>query len=251
MTYSDTVVTVDNGPSFDRSVRGHQHAVGERASIPAATQAALWTLSNNNCYFPGCPVPVVVEVHPGVYRKNAMIAHVYGVKPRAPRYRGELDPQIRDSFANLVLLCLAHHGEIDDPATGEKQYPPETLHEWKAKHEGADARLLETLGPITEGKLAELLTVVFNPPLQRLDKLTQELERTGTLNASMVAELRIIVDMLIKNASNVDARAAAQLAFAAETLGTADFHRSASSLAYAAETLPAVAREIGRYARNL
>ena len=57
---------------------------GTRKRMLAATEAALWALSNGRCYAPGCMAPVVVEVRPGVYRKNAQIAHIRGV--RAPRY---------------------------------------------------------------------------------------------------------------------------------------------------------------------
>src|SRR5258707_706100 len=44
---------------------------GYRKNITPATQAALWTLSNGRCYAPGCTFPVVFEIRPGVYRKNA------------------------------------------------------------------------------------------------------------------------------------------------------------------------------------
>jgi hypothetical protein len=46
------------------------HVAGIRKSIPAATEAALWALSNGQCYAPDCTAPVVVEVRPGVYRKE-------------------------------------------------------------------------------------------------------------------------------------------------------------------------------------
>ena len=48
--------------------------------------AALWTVSNGRCYAPGCIMPVVLEVRPGVYQKNSQVAHIYGIRPGAPRY---------------------------------------------------------------------------------------------------------------------------------------------------------------------
>jgi len=57
---------------------------GVRKHISAATEAALWVLSTGRCYAPGCGSQVVVEVRPGVLRKNAQIAHIRGV--RRPRY---------------------------------------------------------------------------------------------------------------------------------------------------------------------
>src|SRR5690606_9671037 len=105
-----------------------------RRNIPAAVQAALWALSNGYCYAPGCPSPVVHEVRPGVFKKNAQIAHIHAVKPGAPRYRPcttDEERKQRDAFTNLILVCLAHHAAIDDKRDGERLYPPELLREWK------------------------------------------------------------------------------------------------------------------------
>ena len=111
---------------------------GYRKKITPATQAALWTLSNGRCYASGCSFPVVFEIRPGVYRKNAQIAHIHGV--RAPRYDPMLTVEQCAAFSNLLLLCLPHHSEVDDRKTGEKLYPPELLRKWKADHEGVTAR---------------------------------------------------------------------------------------------------------------
>jgi hypothetical protein len=67
--------------------------------------AALWTVSNGRCYAPDCVMPVVLEVRPGVYQKNAQVAHIYGIRPGTPRYRPDMPARERDSFANLLLLC--------------------------------------------------------------------------------------------------------------------------------------------------
>jgi hypothetical protein len=83
---------------------------GTRKSIPAATQAALWALSSGRCYAPSCPVPVVVEIRVGVYRKNAQVGHIHGVKPGAARFDPAIDDEIRDAFTNLLLLCLPTSG---------------------------------------------------------------------------------------------------------------------------------------------
>lgn len=92
-------------PSYRRGVTPQP-----RREIPAAVQAALWALSNGHCYAPGCPFPVVYEVRPGVFKKNAQIAHIHAVKPNAPRYRPcttDEERQQRDAFTNLILVCLA------------------------------------------------------------------------------------------------------------------------------------------------
>ena len=91
-----------------------------RRNIPAGTQAALWALSSGRCYAPGCVSPIVLEVRPGVYRKNVQVAHIVAVSPGAPRYLN-LPGMQRDSFSNLILLCLAHHAEVDDRTDGDRR----------------------------------------------------------------------------------------------------------------------------------
>ncbi len=103
----DVRMTTSSGP--------HADGAGQRKSLPPAMLAALWTVSNGRCYAPGCIMPVVLEVRPGVYQKNSQVAHIYGVRPGAPRYRRDMPAGERDSFANLLLLCTAHHEEVDGP----------------------------------------------------------------------------------------------------------------------------------------
>lgn len=95
----------------------------KRTSIPAATDAALWALSNGRCYFPGCDEPIVKETRPGTYKKNVRIAHIYGVAENSPRHRLLPAGEDRNSFKYLMLLCTPHHDEIDDRLNGEKLYP--------------------------------------------------------------------------------------------------------------------------------
>jgi hypothetical protein len=102
----------------DDRVATEGNVTGDRKSIQAAAQAALWVISNGKCYAPGCLFPVIVEVRPGVHKKNAQIAHIYGVK--APRYRPGMSVAERDSFKDLLLLCLPHHAEVDDKKYGRE-----------------------------------------------------------------------------------------------------------------------------------
>ena len=209
---------------------------GKRKEISAATAAALWVLSNGRCYAPGCLFPVIFEVRPGVYRKNVQIAHIYGV--RAPRYKEGLSEEERDAFSNLLLLCLPHHTEVDDKKTGEKLYPPELLREWKAKHEGSNGTALAALGPIEEERLTELIVGLFAPPVKRLEKIAERLEKTGALNAETVVELRQIIDVLTDTPAGPDARTATALGYAAKVFGRSGFYQAATALAHAADKLP-------------
>lgn len=145
---------------------------GIRKKIHPATEAALWALSNGRCYAPGCSFPVVVEIRPGVYRKNAQVAHIKGV--RAPRFDPNLTAEQCAAFSNLLLLCLPHHAEVDDRKTGEKLYPVRLLFRWKIDHEGSNWTALAALGPIDEETLTDLLLDVFTPPVKRLQQIADE-----------------------------------------------------------------------------
>jgi hypothetical protein len=201
----------------------------------AATEAALWTLSNGRCYAPGCTAPVVVEVRLGVYRKNAQIAHIRGV--RAPRYDPALSEPDCASFSNLLILCLPHHGEVDDRKTGEKLYPVETLTRWKTEHEGANGPALAALGPVDEETLARLLTQVFSPPARRLQQIADQLEETGMLTAQNLLQLRQVVQVMSAGPGRASADAAEMLSYAADVFGRRDFIGMVDQLGTAADTL--------------
>lgn len=208
---------------------------GTRMSISAATEAALWALSNGRCYAPGCMAPVVVEVRPGVYRKNAQIAHIRGV--RAPRHDPALSPVACASFSNLLILCLPHHGEVDDKKTGEALYPVDTLMQWKTGHEGTDGPALAALGPVDEHSLTVLLTQVFSPPARRLELIADQLEKTGTLTARTLVQLRQVVQVMDAGSAGTSPDIAEMLAYAAGVLGSSRFSDVSEELAMAAETL--------------
>lgn len=214
---------------------GEARMAGTRKSIQAATEAALWALSNGRCYAPGCTAPVVVEVRPGVYRKNAQIAHIRGV--RAPRYDPALSETACRSFSNLLVLCLPHHGEVDDRKTGETLYPVETLTRWKTDHEGANGPALAVLGPVDEETLARLLTQVFSPPARRLQQIADQLEETGTLTAQNLVQLRQVVQVMNEGPARTSADAVEMLGYAADVFGRREFIGIVDELGTAADTL--------------
>jgi len=60
-----------------------------------------------------------------VYRKNAQIVHIRGV--RAPRDDPALTELECAVFINLLILCLPNHGEVDHKRTGRTLYPVSLL----------------------------------------------------------------------------------------------------------------------------
>jgi len=203
---------------------------GTRRTIPAATDAAIWALSSGRCYAPECSMPVVFEVRPGVYRKNAQIGHMYGVKKGAPRYDETISDEERDSFVNLVLVCLPHHAEIDDRRTGEERYPREVLRQWKTDREGGYGPALANIGRVDEESLAALLIEAFAPPIQRLEDIADQFEQTGALNAQALQELRAIISVMAEQQSGPDRNTAMMLSDAAEIYGNPDFSATARRL---------------------
>jgi hypothetical protein len=224
---------------------------GIRRDITAATEAALWALSNGRCYAPQCPFPVVFEVRSGVYRKNAQVAHIYGVRPGAARFDETVPDEERDAFTNLLLLCLPHHNEVDDKKAGEKFYPPDTLRKWKRDHEGTNGPALAALGRIDEERLTELLLVVFAPPLERLQRIADQLEKTGTLNAETVGQLQQIIEVMKDSPAAADRTTAAMLMDASEIYGSRGFREAATQLATAADVLPSLERSLSRAASQM
>jgi hypothetical protein len=221
---------------------------GQRRGLPPAMQAALWTVSNGQCYAPGCTMPVVLEVRPGVYKKNAQVAHIYGVRPGAERYKPGMSAEERDSFANLLLLCLAHHEEVDGKG-GADRYPPETLLKWKQKHEGEYGSVLSGLPVPDTDMLLKELTKIAEPPLNRLEAITERLEETGVATADTVAELKQIIETMSLSGIGVSRRTADALVYAADVLNTGKLNETARMLADAADHLDA--RKLNDAARAL
>ncbi|WP_374065866.1 hypothetical protein V5P93_002308 [Actinokineospora auranticolor] len=223
---------------------------GTRQKIQAAIEAALWTLSNGRCYEPHCTAPVVVETRPGVYRKNVQISHIYGVKPDAPRHVKTMSPEERDSFKNLLLLCTPHHADVDDKKTGATDFPPDLLKEWKIKREGVAGPPLAKLRIDDAEKLLDVLTRMFSPPLDRLEAITDRLERTGEVTERTVDELRDVLRTLGAN-QGVDHQSIRRLALAAEMLEHQNINRAATLLAASVEALPGLISDLDKATRRL
>ena len=79
---------------------------------------------------------------------------------------------------------------------------------------------------------------MFTQPIERLQAIAEQLEKTGTLTGETVTELRQIVNVLADTPTSPDSRAAALLSFAAEVSGGSNFSAPAESLVTAADMLP-------------
>jgi hypothetical protein len=140
---------------------------------------------------------------------------------------------------------------VDDKNYGEKQYPPELLRKWKREHEGRNGPVLDSLPPISEDKIASLLIASFTPPLARLEKLTEQLERTGTLTADTLRDLRNIVTVMSNNSTGPEADSARKLAYSAEVFENQALRASARSLAHTMEVLPTLIQKLDQQLKRL
>ncbi|MEU7902190.1 hypothetical protein [Actinoplanes sp. NPDC049118] len=226
---------------------------GVRAEISETVKRALYAMSNGTCYAPDCVQPVMVDTGPGGVRLNVEVSHIYGVKPKAPRFRSDLTDRERDDWRHLLLMCEAHHGAIDDPKTGEENYPAETLLEWKAAKERQFGKLT---GAVTQESMERLLREYFEAPserlaslVDRLDEITAQAERTGQLSAGSIKELRLLVSMLADTGAYQLAESARSLNQAAEIYSGMNIGGAARSLAASAELLANL--DLGQKARQL
>lgn len=110
---------------------------------------ALASLSNNQCAFPGCELPIV-DVETGTVL--GVFAHIHAQSPGRPRFDPLLTRAETHSSANLILVCSPHHKLIDD---NEGTYTADVLRRMKADHEAEAeskstsllARLVNVLAP--------------------------------------------------------------------------------------------------------
>lgn len=87
------------------------------------------------CQFTNCRRRLDLDLIAGrAAKNNAYLAHIIASNPGGPRGDPELSHKLADDASNLMLICDAHHREIDDPAT-RGDYPVERLREMKRDHE--------------------------------------------------------------------------------------------------------------------
>nr|VFK46757.1 MAG: hypothetical protein BECKTC1821D_GA0114238_103522 [Candidatus Kentron sp. TC] len=96
-------------------------------TMKLTTVKRLYAKSSNQCAFPKCTAPIIVdEIVVGE------ICHIRARRKNGPRYDATLSAADRDGYGNLLLLCKTCHKLIDsDPA----RYPSEALTTIKHQHE--------------------------------------------------------------------------------------------------------------------
>lgn len=128
-----------------------------RHEYPNDTETALLTLSKETCYFPRCSHSVIrfVDDEPVV---DIEMAHIREDEFGSPRYDATFDCSSSRLFANLLLVCTAHHTWVDK--LHRERYSVEMLEGWKANHERHWELMGDALGMITEEELPTALETV-------------------------------------------------------------------------------------------
>lgn len=125
--------------SHRRENEGTRRMANGPRDYTVGVERKLYRVARGTCYHPDCMRPIMVDVH-GMPICDVEIAHIRGAEPSAARYDPGMTDAQRASFANLILLCSAHHKLIDRIAPDD--HPPELLQQWKAENEDDDLAVL-------------------------------------------------------------------------------------------------------------
>jgi len=105
----------------------------KRKDIPDPVTNRLYSLSGNQCAFPGCTNPVTYQEGPGEKPVTlAQRAHLVGVGRQGPRSKASPLSDDPNAIENLTLLCGVHHPIVDN---NPRIYSVEVLAKIKADHE--------------------------------------------------------------------------------------------------------------------
>jgi hypothetical protein len=97
-------------------------------NISLPTLKRLCMLSNNECAFPGCNMPLSEST--GTI--TGEVCHIKAANKEGPRYDPAQTEQSRHAVANLILLCPRHHKIVD---TETETYTSAMLQAFKMAHE--------------------------------------------------------------------------------------------------------------------
>jgi hypothetical protein len=109
----------------------------KRLTPTADTVRRLFLLCGNQCAFPGCSHPIVVE--DGTYVGE--LCHICAAEEGGERFDPRQTNEERRGFDNLLLMCHDHHVFTNDTS----EYPKERMLEIKSNHEQRFARGLASM----------------------------------------------------------------------------------------------------------
>lgn len=101
---------------------------------PAPTEATVKELYATafGCANPKCKAPLYRMNSDGTRTLNSRVAHICARRENGPRWDPEMSDDENRAAENLILLCIPHSYEVDDPHRVHL-FPVELLQSWKAQ----------------------------------------------------------------------------------------------------------------------
>lgn len=127
-----------------------------------STVKRLFAVSGNQCAFPDCTAPLVVD-----NIVTAEICHIEAQSAKGPRYNSKQSDEDRHGFDNLILMCGDHHKVID---ADEEKYTVKKLIGMKTEHEAKHAGGSEPSDEVARQFLVRVIHE-FATPLTSLHQL--------------------------------------------------------------------------------
>ncbi|MGE0308258.1 MAG: HNH endonuclease, partial [Acidimicrobiia bacterium] len=132
--------SIDSGPRLSPSGRQQPSTLNALVDLRSAPWRA--TSTGRGCGAERAPCAICKVDLTALDGRDVIVgdeAHIRSKKPDGPRNDVQYPADKVDAYANLILLCKAHHKLIDDNAD---VFPADLLEEIKARHE---ARVRRTL----------------------------------------------------------------------------------------------------------
>ncbi|WP_433531253.1 hypothetical protein ACQPYA_03845 [Micromonospora sp. CA-263727] len=125
---------------------------------------------------------------------NFEIAHIRAANEGGRRYVARMTDEERNSFDNLVLLCIVHHKIVDKIRPDE--FSIEVLEAWKDNREGPGHAALRGLRSLTEDRLQDLIAASFADVTAQID---EAVDRLSAIDAEAASLLRPLVEQLAES----------------------------------------------------
>lgn len=114
-----------------------------------------------SCARPGCGQWLYKQAEgSGESILNSRVAHIHARRRNGPRWLDGMSSEDNRSAPNLLLLCIPDSYEVDGD---EDQFPPETLHAWRAAQREEHANLRQAW-TITDAQAREVAQLSFDSP---------------------------------------------------------------------------------------
>ena len=99
---------------------------------PPPTESTVKELYGNafGCADPQCKQPLFRSNSDGTKTLNSRVTHICARRENGPRWDREMSPEENRAVGNLLLMCIPHAYEVDDPQRVHL-YSKELLRSWK------------------------------------------------------------------------------------------------------------------------